>query len=75
MRGSWRLRETTSWPLDSFKEMGKHHEQVHTLVRRIVALPKESGSKAEMERLLREFEEVRKLMFAALDRLYRESFV
>ena len=75
--GKWYDTEGTKefGELDSFKEMGKHHEQVHILVRRIVALSKEQGKQAEMEGLMREFEAARKNMFAALDTLYRQSFV
>ncbi|GAB6036240.1 hypothetical protein JCM15519_07990 [Fundidesulfovibrio butyratiphilus] len=57
----------------AFAEVGRHHEQVHTLVRQIVALVQQ-GKKAEADRMLAQFEETRKRMFAALDVLYRDSF-
>jgi methyl-accepting chemotaxis protein len=59
--------------LQSFKEVGKYHEQVHTLARRIVALAEEN-KKDEMKRLMAEFETIRRNMFNALNVLYRESF-
>jgi methyl-accepting chemotaxis protein len=59
--------------LDSFKEVGKHHEQVHALARQIVSLA-QNGRKDEMARLMAQFEAVRLNMFAALDVLYRDSF-
>jgi len=75
--GKWYDSEGTRefGQLDSFKEMGKHHEQVHALVRRIVALAQEKGKQAEMEGLMKEFEAARRNMFTALDQLYRQSFV
>ncbi|MBF0480697.1 MAG: CZB domain-containing protein [Desulfovibrionaceae bacterium] len=59
--------------LESFKEVGKHHEQVHTLARRIVVLGQENKTD-EMKRLMVDFEIIRRNMFNALNLLYRESF-
>ena len=59
--------------LASFKEVGKHHEQVHVLARQIVTLAQEN-KKDEMKRLMADFEVVRRNMFNALDILYRDSF-
>jgi methyl-accepting chemotaxis protein len=59
--------------LESFKEVGTYHEQVHTLARRIVALA-EGNKTDEMKRLMSEFETIRRNMFDALNVLYRESF-
>jgi len=59
--------------LESFKEVGKYHEQVHVLARQIVTLAQENR-KEEMKRLMTDFEVVRRNMFNALDILYRDSF-
>jgi len=59
--------------LASFQEVGRRHEQVHALARRIVALAQE-GKKDEMRRRMEEFETARRAMFSALDVLYRDSF-
>jgi methyl-accepting chemotaxis protein len=55
-----------------FQEIGRQHERVHALARDIVALANQNRV-TEADRLMREFEETRRHLFEALNRLYREK--
>lgn len=64
------LRELKEFKV--MEEVGHHHQRVHELIRQVVEA-KEQGRNERVENLMREFGQVRKSMFLALDRLYRES--
>ena len=55
-----------------FDEIGRHHEQVHGLARRIAALVGQ-GKNGEASALMEQFEAVRVKLFDALNRLYLEK--
>ncbi len=57
----------------TFGEVGVHHERIHTLARQVAKLMHEAKAD-QAKALMREFEEVRVQLFAALDKLYMESF-
>ena len=57
-----------------FEEIGRWHEQVHTLARRVVDLSRQ-GKDAAANTLMAEFEDVRVKLFEALNRLYLEKTV
>lgn len=60
----------SSYPV--FLEVGKHHEQVHVYIKKIVSLINE-GQKKKAESLANDFELVREKLFNALDELYRQG--
>lgn len=60
----------SSYP--AFMEVGKHHEQVHAYIRKIISLIN-AGQKKEAEGLVNDFELVREKLFNALDELYRQG--
>ena len=64
-------RSLGSFP--AFREVGGHHERIHALARQVVKLMHEKRAD-QAKALMREFEEVREKLFAALDRLYMDSF-
>jgi methyl-accepting chemotaxis protein len=55
-----------------FDEIGRHHEQVHALARRIADLVSR-GQSGEASALMEQFENVRVQLFDALNRLYLEK--
>lgn len=55
-----------------FQEIARRHEEVHRLAREIVEATRQ-GSQGRAERLLQQFEEVRKLLFASLDELSKAT--
>ena len=57
-----------------FDEIGRHHEQVHALARRIAALVSQ-GKSGEATALMEQFETVRVSLFNALNKLYLEKTV
>jgi methyl-accepting chemotaxis protein len=59
--------------IPAFREVGGHHERIHALARQVVQLMADNRAQ-EAQNLMREFEAVREQLFAALDRLYLESF-
>ena len=64
-------RSLGSFP--AFREVGGHHERIHALARQVVKLMHENRAD-QAKALMRDFEEVREKLFAALDRLYMDSF-
>ncbi len=55
----------------AFSEVGKHHEQVHTLAKELVTLAR-SGKEAQILEVLNRFERAKDRFFNALDELYLE---
>ncbi|WP_428569234.1 MAG: methyl-accepting chemotaxis protein [Solidesulfovibrio sp. DCME] len=56
---------------EKFREIGRHHERVHSLARAVAELV-QKGERDKTDNLMREFEEARVRLFEALNALYRE---
>jgi len=60
--------------LPEFQEVGRYHEQIHALARKIVAQAQEGQDAGDIQSSMREFEKARVSLFQKLDDLYRKSF-
>jgi methyl-accepting chemotaxis protein len=71
--GKWFDSDGTSrfGRLDVFAEIGKHHGQIHSIASQIASLL-ENKNEAEAKAVFARFEEARRAMFKALDRLYAQ---